>query len=164
MGILRPSSPPIYLGKFSAEGKPEGFLLEGINYKSTEEKAAKLAEGYVQLNQEEWEYYTNNRGYGENNTGYIRDPQTGKPVSAPPIVYTKIDLVNMAKGKYEGQIRSYDNEILLAQANEDAELVAELREEKQAVLDEYAKMLDDIDKGIITDPSQINTEEQEEVM
>ena len=28
-----------YLGKFSAEGTPEGFLLEGINYKTQEKKA-----------------------------------------------------------------------------------------------------------------------------
>ena len=40
-----------YLGKFSAEGKPEGFLLEGVNYKTKEEKAEKMAEGWVELTQ-----------------------------------------------------------------------------------------------------------------
>jgi hypothetical protein len=149
-----------YLGKFSAEGKPEGFLLEGINYKTAEKKAELMAQGYVELTQEEWEYYTNNRGSGENGTGYIRDPQTGKPVSAPPRVYTKAELANMANGQAEAELAELNNEIILAQANGDTELVAELNEEKQAVTARYAELLTKIDNGEITDPSQLAPAEE----
>lgn len=42
-----------------------------------------LAEGYVVISEEDWHHYIGNRGTGDNGTGYIRDPKTGKPVSAP---------------------------------------------------------------------------------
>jgi hypothetical protein len=150
-----------YLGKFSAEGKPEGFLLEGINYKTAEEKAQKMREGYnVELTQEEWEYYTNNRGYGDNGTGYIRDPQTGKPVSAPPRVYTKTELANMANGQAQSEIAEINNQIIIAQANNDMELVSELNAEKAAVTERYAAILAKIESGEITEPDQIAPAEE----
>ncbi len=144
-----------YLGKFSAEGKPEGFLLEGVNYKTPEEKAAKMNQGYVELTQEEWEYYTNNRGSGDNGTGYIRDPRTGRPVSAPARVYTKVELADMAKGIYEAQVNELDNEIIKMSALGNQEAVDEINEEKQQVLAEYAQVLQQIEEGQITKPEQI---------
>ena len=35
-----------YLGKFDENGKAESFLLEGIHYKTAEEKAAKIKEKF----------------------------------------------------------------------------------------------------------------------
>jgi hypothetical protein len=161
MTMLTDRPNPVYLAKFSAEGKPEGFLLEGVNYKTPEEKQAKIAEGYnVQLTQEEWEYYTNNRGMGDNGTGYIRDPETGKPVSAPPIVYTKAELANMAASKYEAIMKDYDNQIMQASFKQDDELVQELMDEKQEYVDEYNQILTDIENGVITKPDQMNNEEE----
>jgi hypothetical protein len=151
-----------YLGKFSPEGKPEGFLLEGVNYKTKEEKAAKMNEGYVELTQEEWEYYTNNRGSGDNGTGYIRDPRTGKPKSAPARVYTKMELADMAKGIYEGMINELDNEIVRMKALENDEAVEEIMEEKQQVLADYAQVLEKIENGQITKPEQIQPAEEGE--
>lgn len=39
--------------------------------------------GYILISDEDYQHYIGNRGAGDNGTGYIRDPKTGKPVSAP---------------------------------------------------------------------------------
>ena len=146
-----------YLGKFSAEGKPEGFLLEGVNYKTKEEKERKMAEGWVELTQDEWEYYTNNKGMGDNGTGYIRDPQTGRPVSAPPRVYTKMELANMAKGQCDSSLNQIDAEIMkIKTVNPSAtDVIEELQAERKHVLDVYDENLTKIENGEITKPDQI---------
>ena len=151
-----------YLGKFSAEGKPEGFLLEGVNYKTPEEKAEKMAEGWVELTQEEWEYYTNNRGYGDNGTGYIRDPETGKPVSAPKRVYPKTELAEIARSQCTSVVTANENEIAKAVAlGGQDDYVAELREEIAEAEAKYADQLAKIESGEITEPDQLYKNEEE---
>lgn len=66
-----------YFAKFDKSGKCKAIYLAGT--KSAEELA-----GCVEISDAEWAYYIGNRGAGDNGTGYIRDPKTGKPVSAPP--------------------------------------------------------------------------------
>lgn len=66
-----------YLAKFDDSGACRAIYLSGT-------KSAGEAAGCVEISDEEWAYYIGNRGQGDNGTGYIRDPKTGKPVSAPP--------------------------------------------------------------------------------
>ena len=66
-----------YLAKFDDSGACKAIYLLGT-------KSAEEAAGCVEISDEEWAYYIGNRGQGDNGTGYIRDPKTGKPVSAPP--------------------------------------------------------------------------------
>lgn len=47
-----------------------------------EKKAALEADGYVEIDEGEWNYYVGNRGGGKNDTGYIRG-KDGKPTDAP---------------------------------------------------------------------------------
>ena len=145
-----------YLGKFDENGKAESFLLEGIHYKTPEEKAAKMAEGYVELTQDEWKYYTNNKGTGDNGTGYVRDPSTGKPVSAPKVTYTNAQLSEMAYSLVNSKNKEIDNQIILAQAEGDTEYVTELKNLKTQYSKKYQTILDQIEAGKITEPSQIS--------
>lgn len=66
-----------YLARFDDGGACRAIYLAGT-------KSAEEAAGCVEISDEEWAYYIGNRGMGDNGTGYIRDPKTGKPVSAPP--------------------------------------------------------------------------------
>ena len=66
-----------YIARFDDSGACKAIYLAGT--KSAEEPV-----GCVEISDEEWAYYIGNRGAGDNGTGYIRDPKTGKPVSAPP--------------------------------------------------------------------------------
>ena len=71
-----------YLCKFDKEGnRGETYTTAGMR---DEDKSAYLATGYVEIPESEWLYYIGGMGGGDNGTGYIRDPKTGKPVSAPP--------------------------------------------------------------------------------
>ena len=73
-----------YLVKFNAAGKRETTLVQGIHYNTEEEQQVYIKDGYTLISDEDYQYYIGNRGAGDNGTGYIRDPKTGKPVSAPP--------------------------------------------------------------------------------
>lgn len=42
-----------------------------------------LAAGYIEVSNEDFNYYAGNRGQGDNGTGYVRG-KDGHPVSAPP--------------------------------------------------------------------------------
>lgn len=66
-----------YLAKFDDSGACRAIYL-------ADTKSAGEAAGCAEISDEEWAYYIGNRGQGDNGTGYIRDPETGKPVSAPP--------------------------------------------------------------------------------
>ena len=59
-------------------------MILGIHYTTDEERQVYINDGYIPISDEEYQHYIGNRGAGDNSTGYIRDPKTGKPVSAPP--------------------------------------------------------------------------------
>ena len=72
-----------YLCKFDDGGHRTATVP--IDITMTDEMVARyINDGYVKITVDEWNYYVGNRGAGDNGTGYIRDPKTGKPVSAPP--------------------------------------------------------------------------------
>ena len=73
-----------YLAKFDATGYRETTIVKGVHYASDEERQKYIDDGYVPISDEDYQHYIGNRGAGDNGTGYIRDPKTGKPVSAPP--------------------------------------------------------------------------------
>ena len=72
----------MYLAKFDKNGNRTTTLL-ACEY-TEEQKAQMYADGFVDLSEEDWNYYVGNMGTGDNGTGYVRDAVTGKPVSAPP--------------------------------------------------------------------------------
>lgn len=72
------------LSKFDAQGMRMATVLSGVHYTTDEERRSYIDDGYILTSDEDYQYYIGNHGMGDNGTGYIRDPKTGKPVSAPP--------------------------------------------------------------------------------
>lgn len=70
-----------YLCKFNEHGE-RGETYPVDDEMSREARQEYVDAGFVEISESEWRTYVNS--VGENGTGYIRDPQTGKPVSAPP--------------------------------------------------------------------------------
>lgn len=101
-------------------------------------------EGYIEVSDEDWNYYTGNCGDGDNDTGYIRDSITGKPISAPARVITLEEQANALKAEYEANVKAIDEAIQIAKNNNDDEYVSELQQERQNILDEYAKKLEEL--------------------
>ena len=72
------------LSKFDTMGRREATVLERVHYTTDEERQTYITAGYIPISEEDYQCYVGNRGAGDNGTGYVRDPKTGKPVSAPP--------------------------------------------------------------------------------
>lgn len=73
-----------YLAKFDASGRRDTTVVSGVHYTTDEERQTYIDDGYIPISDEDYQHYVDNRGMGDNGTGYIRDQKTGKPVSAPP--------------------------------------------------------------------------------
>ena len=73
-----------YLAKFDTTGHRETTVVSGVHYETEDERQKYIDDGYIPVSEEDYQHYIGNRGVGDNRTGYIRDPKTGKPVSAPP--------------------------------------------------------------------------------
>lgn len=73
-----------YLCKFGRIGNRKTTVISGVHYNTNAERQKYIDDGYIPISDEDYQHYIGNRGAGDNGTGYIRDPKTGKPVSAPP--------------------------------------------------------------------------------
>lgn len=133
----------MYLIKFDEEGKKISAvpLILADDWGGVEKLKN---EGYIEVSDEDWNYYTGNCGDGDDDTGYIRDSITGKPISAPARVITLEERVNALKAEYENNIKAIDEAIQIAKNNNDTEYVAELQQERQNTLDEYATKLEEL--------------------
>ena len=133
----------MYLTKFDEEGRKIASIPVAFaeDYGGIEKLKA---EGYLEISDSEWNYYTGNCGEGENGTGYIRDNSTGKPISAPARVITLEEKANALKTEYEANIKAIDEAIQIAKNNGDDEYVSELQQERQNILNEYATKLEEL--------------------
>lgn len=133
----------MYLMKFDEKGKKIAAVPLALADDWGGEEKLK-SEGYIEISDEDWNYYTGNMGDGDNGTGYIRDSATGKPISAPARVITLEEQANALKSEYEANIKAVDEAIQIAKNNNDTEYVAELQQERQNTLDEYATKLEEL--------------------
>lgn len=135
-----------YLCKFDENGsRGETYDTAGM---SKEEKQSKLDSGFIEITEEEWHYLVGNKGTGDNNTGYIYDVANKKVKSAPPAPEpTKAERADSLASEYEANISALKQDIVLAMADGDSELVDELKTEKASVLAEYQSKLEAIKNG-----------------
>ena len=115
-----------YLCKFDNEGRRTETLLSCEFTK--EEKAEKLKQGYIEIDEEEWSYYVGNKGNGKNGTGYIRG-KDGKPVDAPAYVPTKEERLAALDVQYDNDKIVLSKYFTEAALSGDTALQEELRQE-----------------------------------
>ena len=96
-----------------------------------------IEDGYVEITQDEWEYYVGNMGEGDNGTGYIRDPKTGKPISAPPYVPTKEEKLSQLENEYKQEKAKLEGYFSAALLMDDTETQEELKSEMAELADWY---------------------------
>ena len=128
--------PQIYLSKFNATGHRTVSVPVDITLSDTR-KAELLADGYIEISKEDWEYYIGVRGNGDNGTGYIRDPKTGKPVSAPPYVPTLAEKVAALDNQYETDKKTLASYYLDAALAGDTDVQDALMAEMAALNEQY---------------------------
>ena len=117
-------------------------VLSGVHYTSDEERQKYLEDAYIPISDEDYQHYIGNRGAGDNGTGYIRDPKTGKPVSAPAYTPTQKERANQIAASYAARVQELNNEIVAAMADGDEDLITELKAEKGKALEAYQKTLE----------------------
>lgn len=128
-----------YLVKFDNAGKrmatyPIDILM------TDEQKSAYLANGYIEISEEDWNYYVGNKGTGANGTGYVRGTD-GKPTDAPAVVVTTEQKQASIAVDYESQISELKDALATATLAGDESLIAELKEEYAEVKSEYEAAL-----------------------
>ena len=133
-----------YLTKFDASGHREATVASGVHYTTDEERQKYLNDGYIPIPDEDYQHYVGNRGAGDNGTGYIRDLETGKPVSAPAYTPTQKERANQIAASYAARVQELNNEIVAAMADGDEDLITELKAEKGKALEAYQKALEEI--------------------
>lgn len=125
-----------YLCKFDANGRRTETML-ACEF-TDEEKAEKLAEGYIEISEEDWNYYVGNNGQGANGTGYIRGAD-GKPTDAPAYVPSKEQKLATLDAQYEQDVADLTKYYGEASLKGDTETQAELQAELAEVNATYAE-------------------------
>lgn len=137
------SKPLTYLCRFDENGK-RGETRLSVEY-TDEQKEEMLSNGYVEITQEEWNYYAGNKGTGDNGTGYVRDAKTGKPISAPAHIPSTEEKLARLEDEYaaeKARLREYMSTADLMQDDETkAELQAEYAELEAWYTEEYDKII-----------------------
>ena len=126
----------MYLAKFDENGyRTETYIATEY---TEEQKSQMYADGFVDLSEDDWNYYVGNHGMGDNGTGYIRDAVTGKPVSAPPPAPLSKDvLIAQLDTQYLSDKQELLNYYLEFSANNDTEGMNEIQKELIALLEKY---------------------------
>lgn len=129
-----------YLSKFDSKGtRIASYPIDGS---MTAEKIESLkSDGYIEINESDWNYYVGNYGAGANGTGYIRDGKTGKPVDAPAYVPTVGEKMSEIKANYESQIDALKESLATATLAGDDDLAADLKAEYAELMAEYQNAL-----------------------
>lgn len=134
-----------YLSKFDSDGKQiTSYPLDDMLI--DDKKAELIADGYIEISKEDWNYYVGNNGLGGNGTGYIRGAD-GKPTSAPPYTPTNEGKLAKLDSDYSAQKQELASEYTdaLIHADTDAQ---ELVQKEMTELDEwYDEEYRKIEKG-----------------
>lgn len=133
-----------YLCKFDADGRRTETLLT-CEF-TDEEKQQKIADGYIEIDEDEWSFYVGNKGNGANGTGYIRG-KDGKPVDAPAYVPTKEERLAALDVQYDNDKIVLSKYFTEAALSGDTALQEELRQELDDLNAEYTTKRKEIEEG-----------------
>jgi hypothetical protein len=133
-----------YLCKFDSDGRRTETLLT-CEF-TEEEKAEKIADGYIEISEEDWNYYVGNKGNGANGTGYIRGAD-GKPTDAPAYVPSKEEKLAALDAQYDSDKDALAKYYLDAVLSNNTDLQAELKAELDALNTQYEAARKEIEEG-----------------
>lgn len=133
-----------YLCKFDTNGRRTETLLT-CEF-TEEEKQQKIADGYIEISEEDWSYYVGNKGQGKNGTGYIRGAD-GKPTDAPAYVPTKEEKLAALDVQYDNDKIVLSKYFTEAALSGDTALQEELRQELDDLNAKYTTKRKEIEEG-----------------
>ena len=129
-------TPTEYLAKFDSDGHRTATVPVDCTL-TDERKAGLLADGYIPITAEDWNYYVGNKGTGDNGTGYVRG-KDGKPVSAPAHVATTEEKLLSLESAYKSDKAQLADYYLSAAMAGDTDTQAEIKAELEKLDAQYA--------------------------
>lgn len=129
-------TPTEYLAKFDSDGHRTATVPVDCTL-TDERKAELLADGYISISAEDWNYYVGNKGTGDNGTGYVRG-KDGKPVSAPAHVATTEEKLFTLESTYKADKAQLADYYLSAAMAGDTDTQAEIKAELEELDAQYA--------------------------
>ena len=133
-----------YLTKFDSSGKR--ITSYPLDDTITDERYAELiGEGFIEIEEEEWNYYVGNKGNGKNGTGYIRGAD-GKPTDAPVYVPTKEERLSQLDAQYDADKVELTQYFTEAALKGDTALQEELRQELIDLEEDYSVQRKEIEE------------------
>lgn len=134
-----------YMSLFDTDGK-RVTSVPCNNDLTDEKKTALEADGYVEIDEDEWNYYVGNKGQGKNGTGYIRG-KDGKPTDAPAYVPTKEEQLSQLDAQYDADKDALAKYYLDAVLSGNTDLQDELKTELDALNAQYEVARKEIEEG-----------------
>ena len=134
----------MYLCKFDEAGKRIATVLKGVHFKNKAEKQKYLDDGYLETSDEDYAYYVGNKGTGKNGTGYVRGAD-GKPTDAPIKVPSTEEKKQVIISQYKLDKEELTKYYADAALHDDAELMADLKEEMAALDEKFAKDMKELE-------------------
>lgn len=134
--------PLIYLCKFDENGR-RGETRLGVEY-SDEQKQEMFTQGFVEISEEDWNYYVGNKGMGDNGTGYVRG-KDGKPVSAPAYVPSKAEKIAQLENQYNTQKEEIKGYLMEAILSDDTDTMSELKQEMADIEADYQSKREELE-------------------
>ena len=124
-----------YLTKFDANGKR--LSSYAIDSTMTDERYAELInDGYIEISEDDWNYYVGNKGNGANGTGYIRG-EDGKPTDAPAYEPTTDEKIAALDAQYNADKTDLLNAYQTAQIYGDNDTMESLKADLTALDEQY---------------------------
>jgi hypothetical protein len=124
-----------YLTKFDSNGYRITSYPKDASM-SQEEYDRLIAEGYIEISEEDWNYYVGNKGTGANGTGYIRGAD-GKPTDAPVYVPTIEEQFAQLDAQYNADKADLLTAYQTAMLYGDTDTMESLKVDLQALDDQY---------------------------
>ena len=124
-----------YLSKFDSDGKRiASYPLD--NSITNERYAELIGEGFIEIEEDDWNYYVGNNGQGKNGTGYIRG-EDGKPTDAPAYTPSTDEKIAALDAQYNANKSNLLNAYQTALVYGDTDRMEQIKSDLVALDDKY---------------------------
>ena len=90
---------------------------------------------WIKISEEDFEKYKLSTHGGDNDTGYIYDFSTGKPISAPARILSYTEKVNMTYQNYKVQLDNLKDNFINASIADDSNIIQDCKVEYQQLIE-----------------------------
>lgn len=135
------------LAKINETGKAIAFYCESVNFTTSAEKAALIADGCIEITETDYNKLLGNAGDGDNGTGYIYDSKVKTVVSAPAAPEPTAEEIKAKKkleidAKYKSLFDTLKDALVSAEISNNSTSVESIKSNYNEAMQNYAAELE----------------------